>query len=593
MSKNTPAKKRLATNRKQEKTPIKKRAISEQESAPVNEFVELAFDKLGLSEQTLSAIAKKGFTVASEIQGKVIPIIVEQKQDIIGIAQTGTGKTGAFGLPLLDVMQPGGLIPQAIILAPTRELALQVTTELNSFIGERRHKILTVYGGASISLQLKTLRQGVDIVVGTPGRVLDLLSRKKLQLSNCQYFILDEADEMLKMGFIDDVETILSAAAASKRLYLFSATMPQRIKQLAKNYMNNSVVVEVSRKQEISKLIEQSYYRSKQSEKRDILATIIDMEPDFYGIIFCRTKSDVDMVTNNLKYATTRVDCIHGDVVQSKREKILQQFRDKHLTILVATDVAARGIDVENLSHVINYNLPDDIETYTHRIGRTGRAGKTGKAISLITPAEQKKLSRIEKLVKVRIDPLRLPTAAELVKKKQQLFMDTLAIKIATNQNKANASLVSDLLEKHSAEEAISALLPKFEVKQIARFEKDSSRDRDSNRDRSRDRSKDRSRDRSKDRSRDRDSSDRGRHSKKPAGHLKVFIAKGNKDKMGRRQIIRFIEREASIKLGEVSDVQIREVFSFITLEASAAHSIVAAFKKGAKGRPLAELANN
>lgn len=510
----------------------------------------VTFDKLNLSKSTLDAITQKGFSTASEIQVKTIPVILEQKSDVIGIAQTGTGKTGAFGLPLVDLIKPGNKLPQAIILAPTRELALQVTKELSTF--NTKLNILTVYGGAPISNQIKTLKRGVDIVVGTPGRVVDLLNRGELVLKESRHFILDEADEMLKMGFIEDIEYILESSSDQRRVYLFSATMPQRIKLLSKKYMKNQVIVEVKNKQETNDLIEQSFCKARQSEKYDALTKIIDMEDFFYGIVFCRTKADVDSVTSALKKTSHEVDCIHGDIAQNRREKILKKFRELKLNILVATDVAARGIDIGNLSHVINYSLPEDVESYTHRIGRTGRAGNKGKAISLVTPAEMRRLTPIERTLKTKINPLKLPTEKEIMKKHSQKFLveiDGIVEKIDTTPHQ---NIADQLLEKHDPQELVNALLHKIHDKKTKAKENRSKSDE----------------------------------------KTRVFIAKGKIDRMDKRSLIQFVERETRVKLGDVDDVKVCDKFSFITLAADEADAVVRSFESKGRRRPLAEIAN-
>jgi len=522
----------------------------------------IKFEDLNLSKTTFDAIAKKGFKHASEIQARAIPIILEQKNDIVGIAQTGTGKTGAFGLPLIDLIDEKNRTPKSIILAPTRELALQVTAELQTFCGTKKLNILTVYGGAPIQAQIKSLRRGVDIVVGTPGRVLDLLKRGDLVLSEVRYFILDEADEMLKMGFIEDIETILGASSPKRRVYLFSATMPQRIKDLSKKYMKKQEIIEIKRKQETNSLIEQSFYKAKQSDKFEVLTKIIDIEDFFYGIVFCRTKADVDSVTSNLKKSGHEVDCIHGDIPQNRREKILNKFKAMKLSILVATDVAARGIDAPSLSHVINYNLPEDVETYTHRIGRTGRAGNKGKAVSLVTQGEMRRISQIERQLKIKIQSMKAPSQKDILEKTSKKFLieiDGIVEKINTD---IHLDIASQLIAKHDPEKLISALLHKIHDKKGA-SDKKSNKDSKGNK-----------------RSRDSDS-----------GETRIFIAKGRMDRMDRRTLIRFIEKETKVRIGDVSNVKICEKFSFMTLDSDEAHDIVDAFEEKNSRRPLAEIA--
>ena len=334
------------------------------------------FKDLGLTAKTLTALEKKGFKIPSPIQEKVIPLLLKATQNIIGQAATGTGKTAAFGIPLIEKLTPIGK-PQALILTPTRELANQVAEEIASFQSEKGLKILAVYGGQSYSLQISALKKGVDIIVGTPGRVIDHLERKTLDLSQLSNFILDEADEMLNMGFIDDIETIFKKANPNTNVLLFSATMPKEILRVAKKYMGDYELISVKNEQMTTTQTSQIYFEVNEKDKLNALCRIIDVEPDFYGIIFCKTKLDVDYVVRRLIEKGYQAQGLHGDVLQKQRETILSQFKDKTTKILVATDVAARGIDINDITHVINYALPQDIESYVHRVGRTGRAGKT------------------------------------------------------------------------------------------------------------------------------------------------------------------------------------------------------------------------
>jgi len=311
------------------------------------------FKALGLSDEVIKVLEKKGFEEPTEIQELTIPVLLRNEIDIIAQAQTGTGKTAAFALPLLEKIDPAVKGVQAIILAPTRELVIQVCEEINSLKGSKNFVVTSIYGGQAIENQLKLLKRGVSIVVGTPGRILDHISRGSLKLNNIKYFILDEADEMLNMGFIDDIETILESTPKEKRVLLFSATMPDRIKKLSKRYMRESSHIK-TQTQLTGNLTDQIYFEVANRDKFEALCRIIDVESDFYGLVFCRTKLSVDEVVSHLKDRGYASDGLHGDISQSKRERILDQFKRKRITILVATDVAARGIDVDNLTHVIN-----------------------------------------------------------------------------------------------------------------------------------------------------------------------------------------------------------------------------------------------
>jgi ATP-dependent RNA helicase DeaD len=336
------------------------------------------FRDLGLSDIMIECLRKKGFEEPTPIQAKAIPFLLENKKDLIGKAQTGTGKTGAFGIPIIEQIIPQSKKVQALILVPTRELAIQVTEELSSFAEAQKISIIAVYGGQPIERQISRLNRGVDIVVGTPGRIIDHLDRKTLDISKVSFVVLDEADEMLNMGFVEDIEKILQTSPKTRRTVLFSATMPSHIERLAKKYMHDYEVIAVVNDQIGSSNIQQIYFEVSQSDKFEALFRIIDVEESFYGMVFCRTKIDADEIAHKLYNRGTRAEPIHGDLSQGQREKVLQKFRNKKVNILVATDVAARGLDVDDLTHVINYALPQDPESYMHRIGRTGRAGKLG-----------------------------------------------------------------------------------------------------------------------------------------------------------------------------------------------------------------------
>src|SRR3989338_1025575 len=378
------------------------------------------FRELGLSETMLASLHKKGFEEPTPIQAKTIPFLLQNKKDLIGKAQTGTGKTAAFGIPIIENIVPDSKKIQAIILAPTRELAIQVTEELSSFAEEQKTRIIAVYGGQPIERQIARLSRGVDILVGTPGRILDHLERRTLNLSHVSYVVLDEADEMLNMGFIDDIESILKAAPKQRRTVLFSATMPHHIERLAKQYMGEYEVISVSSEQLNRDNVEQIYFEVSKADKFEALFRIIDVEESFYGMVFCRTKIDADEIAHKLANRGCRAEAIHGDLSQGQREKVLQKFRNRRITVLVATDVAARGIDVEDLTHVINYSLPQDPESYVHRIGRTGRAGKSGTAITLITPSEYRKLISIQKMANATITKQTVPNVKEVMESKKQ-----------------------------------------------------------------------------------------------------------------------------------------------------------------------------
>lgn len=361
------------------------------------------FENLGLSSLQLEALTKLAFTEATPVQSETIPLLIKEPQDIMVQAQTGTGKTAAFSLPILHHTDVEQKAIQSIVLVPTRELAIQVQQEIVKLKGDAPIKSCAIYGGQNIGIQIKKLKKGVHIVVGTPGRVIDHLQRKTLNLESIRSLVLDEADEMLNMGFIEPIETIMAATNKSRNTQLFSATMPKRILQLAKKYMVNPKHIHTQTENKTLKNIEQSYYCSKGAVKSTILQKIIEQNPEFHGIVFCETKRGVDDLAARLNKKSISADVIHGDIHQRKRERVTARFKAKNFHVLIATDVAARGVHVDNLTHVINYDLPKNPEIYTHRIGRTGRAGNKGTAISLITPAQKGALHFIAKKTKAEI----------------------------------------------------------------------------------------------------------------------------------------------------------------------------------------------
>lgn len=413
---------------------------------------ENSFAQLGLSPVIVNALIKKGYKEPTEIQQKAIPILLGQEFDIVAQAQTGTGKTAGFALPIVDLIEHKGHV-QAIVLVPTRELAMQVAKEFQSFCGEKNLRVLAVYGGASIRDQITALRSGVDIVVGTPGRVMDMLERKDLKLANISYAVLDEADEMLNMGFLESIEEILKRTNPTKKTFLFSATMPPPILKIAKRFMHKYQIVKV---EPTAVLIDHVVYEVDQ--RYDALRRIIAANPDFYGIVFCRTKADVDALSSKLagEYPS---DALHGDITQAQREAILNKFRKKILKILVATDVAARGIDVDDLTHVVNYSLPQSPETYTHRVGRTGRAGKKGIAITLINPAERRKLRAIEHIIGKRLQTGELPDREEILALKKQHIVEVVRNIIYAGKTHDFDALTKELLANDDAEKVVSAVL--------------------------------------------------------------------------------------------------------------------------------------
>ncbi len=502
------------------------------------------FKELGLSKNTLNALEKKGFKNPTPIQKKAIPVLLKGDLDIVGQAQTGTGKTAAFGIPMIETLSENSKDVQAIILTPTRELAIQVSDEINSLKGKKNLKIVPIYGGQSIVEQTKKLKKGVDIVVGTPGRILDHLKRGTLKLHNISYFVLDEADEMLDMGFIEDVEEILRYTNPNKKMLLFSATLPRKIMSLAKRYMRKHEIITVKKEQLTTNMVEQVYYEVRTSDKFEALCRTIDINKGFYGLVFCKTRADVNEIANKLSNRGYYAEGLHGDIAQNQRERILSRFKNKRTNILVATDVAARGIDIDNLTHVINYSLPQNPESYIHRIGRTGRAGKKGTAITFVQPDEFRKLKYIKKIAKTDIEKRDLPTVEDIIStKKSELLDDILKIVRSEDLDKEYIDIAKKLLEKNKAEKVVAALL-----KYIFKDELNKNK------------------------------YGKLKLAKKPKlkeGQVRLFIALGKKDGMTPRKLVEYIEDKTGVRSRYIDNVSVFENFSYITVSSRDAEKII------------------
>ena len=389
-------------------------------------FSLLTFDDLGVSAPLMQAVEELGFEHPMPIQAQVIPVILGHTEagegrDVVGLAQTGTGKTAAFGLPVLQNIDLRKAEPQALVLAPTRELCLQIASDLQDYSKYLKGiAILPVYGGSSIGSQIGALKRGVHVVVATPGRLIDLMERGAVSLAKVKTLVLDEADEMLNMGFQEDIETILGGVPEDHRTMLFSATMPKTIAEIAKKYLNNAVEITIGHKNAGSANVNHVYYLVHAKDKYAALKRIVDYYPNIYGIIFCRTKLDTQEIAKNLMDEGYNADALHGDLSQEQRDLVMRKFRTRHLQLLVATDVAARGLDVDDLTHVINYGLPDDLEGYTHRSGRTGRAGKKGTSICIVHIKERRRLKDIERFIGKQFEKGQIPTTERIIEK--QLF---------------------------------------------------------------------------------------------------------------------------------------------------------------------------
>jgi ATP-dependent RNA helicase DeaD len=516
------------------------------------------FKALGLSESTLKALKKKGFEEPTPIQEKVIPLFLKGECDIIGQAQTGTGKTTAFGAPIIEKIPEKSGKVQAIILTPTRELAIQVSEELNSLKGDKKLHIVPIYGGQSMTQQLRALKLGVDIVVGTPGRVIDHLERKSLNLADIAYFVLDEADEMLNMGFIDEIKEILKATGPNKRMLFFSATMPKAIIGIVKKYMQNYEHIAIE-EDLVTDLTEQIYFEVKENDKFEALCRIIDIEDEFYGLIFCRTKTDTGQLAQKLGDRGYSADALHGDLSQQEREKILNKFRKQKLNILVATDVAARGIDIIELTHVINYSLPQDPDSYVHRIGRTGRAGKQGTAITFVTSTEYRRLTYIKKTSKSDMKKGRLPEIKDVIKAKRSRVKAELESTIKAEEYGDCLEMSEKLLEEFPAEKILAALLKyafkeQFDESMYAEISDSSYVDR--------------------------------------KGKTRLFIAMGKADGMTPDKLCEFMQEETGESDLKIMDAEIFPHFSFVTVPFAQAEALLEIFKNKTRGRkPFVEIA--
>lgn len=387
----------------------------------------ITFEALGIEEGLLNSISSLGFTTPTPIQEKAIPVLLQGTKDFVGLAQTGTGKTAAFGLPLLQLVRSEDRFPQALIVCPTRELCLQISKDLEQFQSKKRKlQVTPVYGGTSITDQIRELKRGTHIVVATPGRLIDLIERKAIHLDKIHYVVLDEADEMLNMGFREDIEFILQNSPNRQSIWLFSATMPNEVKQVSKRYMDNPFEITIGKMNTANVNIDHQYYSTVHANRYETLKRIIDFNPGMYGIVFTRTKADAQDITETMIREGYDIEALHGDLTQGQRDKVMGRFREKSLQLLVATDVAARGIDVKGITHVINYELPDDPEVYTHRSGRTGRAGQSGVSISLVTPKEVYRLRQIEKMINNRFHKMDIPAGKDVCRKQFFHFIDNM-----------------------------------------------------------------------------------------------------------------------------------------------------------------------
>ncbi len=536
------------------------------------------FSALGLSDSLTRSLQDMGFESPSEIQEKAIPVLIKNQNHFIGLAQTGTGKTAAFGLPLIDLIDVNDRHTQAIVLAPTRELGQQIAVQFQNFSKYLPEiKVLAVYGGAPISNQIRALKNKPQIIIATPGRMIDLLNRKALNISKIRYVVLDEADEMLNMGFKEDLDEILKHTPEEKLTWLFSATMPKEIRRIVKTYMHDPVEIAVNSGTSTNKDIEHQYAVVKVSDKTEAIKRIMDVTPKMKGIIFCRTKRDTTALSDELKSAGYHVDALNGDLSQAQRDRVMRQFKAHALQMVVATDVAARGIDVDNLTHVIHHALPDDITYYTHRSGRTGRAGNKGISIAFISSRDQRRLRDIERSLDAGFTKIDIPSSKDIAAKRIAQWAEVLA-KSEVDQNINHDLLQSalDTLGSFSKEELIAKLV----ANEVASLKLDKS-NRDLNekegkrgrRDDGPDRGGDRrgsSRDRRARRERDGKSDRReGRESRRDYSRPKewMMLNIGKQDAVRKKDLVEFIAGEAKIDRRDIGDIVLKKDRSYFEIE--------------------------
>lgn len=547
----------------------------------------MTFSELPLQDSIQAAIAAMGFESPTPIQEAVIPEMLEDSNDLIALAQTGTGKTAAFGLPILEkiqeIKQNGSAKSRnvsSLMLCPTRELALQITKEMQSYAAELPQiKIAAVYGGAGYGDQIRALKDGVDILVATPGRLLDLINKGKAKLHELKYLVLDEADIMLNMGFKEELDAILEATPQERRSLLFSATMPKEVARIAEQYMQEPVTISMGQKNAAAESVEHFYYLVHSREKYAALKRLVDFHPEMYGIVFCRTKASTQDIADRLLADGYDVESLHGDLSQMQRELVMKKFRNKHLQILVATDIAARGLDVQELSHVIHYDLPDEIEIYTHRSGRTGRAGKKGTSYAIVGPRQQTRLKHIEKVIKREIQPGSLPKGDDIFRNQLLDFAKRLA------HTEVNEEQISNYLEdlrgvlgELDRDELLNKIIS-LQFEQMLEYYHDlpemtpvhesrnSKSDRSSRRSGSGYTRGDRSGGRNGGRSQSRNRPGRSRNGGVEEGYTDIRVNLGKKDKVAPPDLIGLINQSARNRNIEIGQINIHNTWSSIQVD--------------------------
>ncbi len=538
----------------------------------------ITFKETGLNAEILKALDELGFENPTPIQEKTIPQLLANERDLIGFAQTGTGKTAAFGLPIIHQVDTKSKSVQAIILSPTRELCVQIAKDITNYSKYTKGlSVVAVYGGTSIDTQIRSLKKGAQIVVGTPGRTLDLIKRKKLKLGEVDYLVLDEADEMLSMGFKDDLDAILEGTPAEKQTLLFSATMPKEIANIAKKYMNNAEEISVGKKNTGAANVNHVYYMVNARDRYLALKRIADVNPQIYGIVFCRTRRETKEVAEKLMGDGYNADALHGDLSQAQRDYVMSRFRSKNLQLLVATDVAARGLDVNDLTHIINYNLPDDLEVYIHRSGRTGRAGKKGTSITIIHSRETGKIRMIQKKVGKTFEHASVPSGKEICGKQLYNLIDKVE-KIEVDNSQIDQFLpeIYKKLEWLSREELIQHFVS-AEFNRFLAYYKNAPDLNVSKSDRG-DRSERSGRSRS-DRSSNRsDRTERGRRGSGDGNFSRFFINLGTNHDLSTVKLIGIINDNTRSKDIEIGKIDLMKKFSFFEIEKKHEEKILKSF---------------
>lgn len=526
------------------------------------------FNELGLKQELLEAVELLGFETPTQVQEEAIPVILESQRDLVALAQTGTGKTGAFGLPSIQKVDANSNNVQVLILSPTRELAIQIAKDMKSYA--KKVKGLTtvaVYGGANISTQIRALNNGCQVVVGTPGRMLDLIKRRKLDVRNVKTLVLDEADEMLNMGFQDDLDAILQDTPKEKQTLLFSATMPKGIAKIAQKYMNNPQEISVGERNSGAKNVEHHFYMVHAKDRFEALKRTVDMNPEIYGIIFCRTRRETQEISTKLSKEGYDVDLLNGDLSQGQRDEVMNRFRTKDLQILVATDVAARGLDVNDLTHVINFNLPDDLEVYVHRSGRTGRAGKSGISIAIVHTREMRRIRDLERMTGKQFIKKEMPTGEEICAIRMLSLIDTVKeTKINEEQIQKFLPQALEKLADLEREELIKHFLS-VEFNQFLEYY-DNSRDLNASSKGGRDRDRG---------GRDNDSG--GRNFDDAGSFDRYFINIGRRDGLNPVRLMGLLNESLNGQKPDFGKIDVQNNFSFFEVEKGYQNSLVECVK--------------